>query len=149
MPRFLVLWDTVVGFSCMSSLSSCLSYFVPRDRSELGLNCCHISGVASTNRYNQGNNMGVEGGKNETGAGRTEMSTFSYSAHKTTPTRGTAYKNNHENKINRLVHRKCYFLSQAVVLWTCNFTICVFTYVFIHKNWNLKFKWAFLIYDVR
>ena len=78
----------------MSSLLSCLPYFIPRAGSELWLNWCHISGVASTNRDNQGNNMGVEGGKNETGAGRTEMSIFSYSAPKTTPTRGDPYKNN-------------------------------------------------------
>ena len=94
LPCFQSMWEFFVGFSGMSSLLSCLPYFIPRAGSELWLNWCHISGVASTNRYNQGNNMGVEGGKNETGAGRTEMSIFSYSAPKTTPTRGTPYKNN-------------------------------------------------------
>ena len=58
-------------------------------------------------------------------------------------TRGTT------TPINRLVHRKWYFLSQAVVLWTCSFTSCVFTYVFIHENLNSKFKRIFFKFMTR
>ena len=66
--------------------------------------------------------MGVKGLKNETGAGRTEMSIFSYSAPKNDPNKGDpVYKQPMKTggtttPINRLVHKKCYFLSQAVVL---------------------------------